>query len=307
MNNPNYRHNKFDHGAWADAGDIRMVGGKKCVMSTDGPSRSTGSPTNYTVTASMTTGGASFELARIGGGAPIPFSIRYRWFDDTTSTNELLGYNTPSAPHLGGMSIGGISCNIGGSQVRNGRLIIQIDEADLTAATNGDYEGFVTIVHTGGIGMSQTRTRNNMRISLTRASTAIQLRKLGTVNLGTWNTTDTAIDDREPYCVYSSTGAYRVTATSPTTGSGGANSFAIENTTVPGDKIDYDLYIDDDNNAQIGGTLMDNGDTVTGMAGTTDTACPGNNASLYVVTTGDLASSSAGSYSGHITLTVEPE
>ena len=292
---------------WADAGDIRINGGTRCVMSTDGATNSSGSPTNYTITASMTTGGSVFELARIGGGAPIPFRLVYRWFDDVSNTRETLGYNTPSAAHLGGIRIGGISCNIGGTQVRNGQLLIRIDEADLLAATNGDYEGLVTMVHTGGIAMSQTRTRNNMSISLTKASTAIQLRKLAAVNLGTWDPADSFIDDREAYCVYSSTGSYRLTASSPTTGSGGASSFAIEHESIAGDKIDFDLYVDDDRNAQVGGTLIDNGETLAGMAGMTNRSCPGNNAGIYVVTTSSLGSIAAGNYSGEITLTVEPE
>ncbi len=307
VNNPNYRNNKFDYGAWADNGDIRVVGGKKCVLSTDGGNSRSGSPSNYTVTASMTTGDGVFQLSRSGGGTPIAFSLEYEWFDNASSTSEVLAYNTPGNPHLGGISIGGINCNINGSQVRNGRLILQIDEAELNAAQNGDYEGLLTIVHTGGVALSQTRTRNNLRISLSKSSTAIQLRKLAAVNLGTWDPTDSFLDDREPYCVYSSTGNYRVTASSPTMGSSGASSFAIENTTIPGDKIDYELYIDDDDNAKNGGTLIGNGGTMSGMIATTDNTCPGNNAAIYVVTTGSLGSMTAGNYSGLIQLTVEPE
>lgn len=307
INNPNYLNNRFNYGSWANLGDIRIVGPKKCVMSTDGRNKRSGNPSNYTVTASMTTGDGVFQLTRNGGGAAIAFSLEYEWFDDASSTNEVLAYNTPGNPHLGGINTGGINCNLNGSQVRNGRLILQIDEAELTAAQNGDYEGRLTIVHTGGIAMSQTSTRSNLRVSLSKSATAIQLRNLSPVNLGTWDPTANFLADREAYCVYSSTGNYRVTASSPTTGSSGASSFAIEHTTLPGDKIDYELYIDDDDNASTGGTLIDNGGTLAGMVATTDNSCPGDNAAIYVVTTGSLASRAAGNYAGLITLTVEPE
>ncbi|NND69750.1 MAG: hypothetical protein HKN19_19325 [Halioglobus sp.] len=255
----------------------------------------------------MTTGDGQFQLSRTGGGSIIPFALEYEWFDDVSSTTEILGYNTPSAPHMGGKRSGGINCNINGTRVDNGRVTMHINEADLSAALNGDYVGLLTVVHTGGIGMSQVRTRNNLRITLTKDSTEIQLRNLDTVELGSWDLASPTLDDGEAYCVYSSTGAYRLTASSTTQGSGGPASFAIENTAEPGNYIDYDLYVDDDGNAQVGGVQIDNGATVTGMNGTTNRSCPGNNASIYAVTTGNLGASRAGAYSAMVTLTVEPE
>lgn len=104
---------------------------------------------------------------------------------------------------LGGIRIAGTNCSINGVRVNNARLIIQINEADLLAAENGDYEGFLTVTHTGGIAMGQSKTRNNLRISLTKITTIIQIRKLNTVDLGTWDTVAAFMDDRERYCVYS--------------------------------------------------------------------------------------------------------
>ena len=307
QNNPNYINGNFNYGTWNSSGDIRIVGPTRCVMSTDGPNRSTGNTTLYTVTASMTTGDGQFQLTRNGGGSTIPFSLEYEWFDDVSSTSEFLGYNTPSAPHMGGKRIGGINCNIGGVRVRNGRMTLHINEADLSAAFNGDYQGRLTVVHTGGIGMSQVRTRTNLRIRLTKDSTEIQLRNLDTVDLGTWDLAASSIADTEAYCVYSSTGSYRITAASTTQGSGGPASFAIENSSDPGNRIDFDLYVDDDSNAQTGGVQIDNGETIGGMTGTLNRSCTGNNASIYAVTTGDLGASRAGAYTAMVTLTVEPE
>ncbi len=311
INNPNYQNNSWDHGTWSNTGDIRIVGPKRCVMSTDGGNRSSGNPSNYTVTASMTTGDGLFQLTQIGGDGSgqetIPFSLEYEWNDDTSSTNETLGYAAPSNQHLGGIRVGGTNCSINGVRVNNARMIIQINEADLMAAENGDYEGFLTVTHTGGIAMGQSKSRTNLRISLSKITTVIQIRKLGTVDLGTWDGVTAFIDDRERYCVYSSVGPYRITADSVTEGSGGAGTFAIEHVVLAGTKIDYDLYLDDDNNAENGGTLIANGGTITGFTGTTDIACPGNNAALYVRTTSNLGIASAGVYSAQLTLTIEPE
>ena len=76
---------------------------------------------------------------------------------------------------------------------------------------------------------------------------------------------------------------------------------------LAGNKIDYDLYLDDDRDAQNGGTLVANGGTITGFTGTTNISCPGNNAALYVQTTSNLGTASAGVYSALLTLTIEPE
>ncbi len=311
INNPNYRSGAFDYGVWANSGDIRIQSPRRCVMSTDGVNNSSGNPTNYTVTATMTTGDGVFQLTQVGGDGigqeAIPMTLQYQWNDDVTSTTEALGYGVASNPHLGGIKVGSVVCSINGVRVNNGRLVILINEADLLAAENGVYEGYLSITHTGGVGMGQSRTRNNVKVSLQKASTAIQIRKLGTVNLGTWNGNSAFIDDREAYCVYSSTGAYRITASSTTEGSGGAGTFGIEHSVLAGRKIDYDLFLDDDRNAENGGLAITNGGTLTGFTGTTSSNCPGNNAALYVKTTSDLSMARAGAYVSELTLTVEPE
>ena len=312
INNPNYRNNSWDYGNWANVGDIRIVGVRRCVMSTDGPNRRTFNPTNYTVTASMTTGDGVFQLTQVGGDGSgqetIPFSLEYDWFDDTSSTNESLGYGVPSNQHLGGIRVNPVSCSINGVRVNNGRMIIQINEADLQAAENGDYEGYLTVTHTGGIAMGQTRTRNNVLISLTVASDMIQIRRVDTVDLGTWDTVSAFMDDNEAYCVYTATGNYRITASSATEGSGGAGTFAIEHTVLAGVKIDFDLFVDDDNNA-LGGTPIANGGTVTGFTGWAwNFLCFFiDNAAIYARTASNLSQAQAGVYTSQVTLRVSPE
>lgn len=307
QNNPDYFNSAFSHGDWSNSGDIRIVGPVRCVISTDGRNAASGNTTVYTVTASMTTADGLFQLARTDGGSTIPFTLEYEWFDATRSTHETLDYNLPSAAHTGGKTIDGIPCNINGQQVNNGRIILHIDEADLSAAQNGDYEGNLTVVHTGGAGLTETRTRRNLRISLSKNATEIQLRKLDTVDLGTWNLAQGFLDDTESYCVYSSNGSYRITASSATEGSAGPGSFAIEHAGAAGERIDYTLYVDDDGDASSGGVQIDNGETIGGMVATTNRACPGTNASIYAVTTDNLGRSRAGAYSALVTLTVEPE
>jgi hypothetical protein len=280
-------------------------------MSTDGNRRSTGNPSNYTVTATMTTGDGLFQLTQVGGDGSgqetIPFSLEYEWFDDTSSTNETLFYGSPSTPHLGGIRVGNTNCSINGVRVNNGRMIIQINEADLLAAENGDYEGLLTVTHIGGIAMGESNTRDSLRISLSKIATTIQIRRLDTVDLGTWDTITAFLGAEDEFCVHTSTQNYRLIAASATQGSGGAGTFAIENTAIAGEKIDFDLFVDDDRNAQNGGTLIANGGTVTGLQGTRNTACPRDNASIYVQTTSDLSTAKAGAYTSQVTVTVELE
>lgn len=260
INNPNYRCGVFDYGVWANAGDIRIQSVQRCIMSTDDVNSSSGNPANYTVIASMTTGDGLFQLSQVGGDGmgqeTIPITLRYKWNDDVSTTNEKLNYGVASNTHLGGIKVGSNNCSINGVRVNNARLIILIDEPDLLAAENGVYEGYLTITHTGGLGMGQSKVRNNVKVSLEKSGTAIQIRKLATVNLGSWNGSSAFIDDKEPYCVYSSTGAYRITATSATEGSGGLGTFGIEHSVLSGRKIDYDLFLDDDKNAKNGGLAM---------------------------------------------------
>lgn len=313
INNPNYRDNTWNYGTWSNTGDIRIVSRKRCVMSTDGNNRRNGNPSNFTVTTSMSTGDGLYQLTKVGGDGSgqetIPFSMEYEWNDDSSSTNETLGYGIPSNQHLGGIRIGGVNCSINGVRVDNSRVIIQINEADLLAAENGDYEGLLTVTHTGGIGMGESKTRTNRRISLTKLANMIQILNLDLVDLGTWDGAAAFMSDAEGYCAYTSTGNYRVTASSATQGSGGAGTFAIEHTVLAGVKIDYDLYLDDDNDAQVGGTQIANGGTISGFTGSTSVALCStlDNASLYVTTTSNLGAAVAGIYTSQLTLTLEPE
>jgi hypothetical protein len=115
----------------------------------------------------------------------------------------------------------------------------------------------------------------------------------------------------EPFCVYSNTGGYSLTASTTTLHQSDPNSFALENTVVAGDTVPYTVQVDNSANADAStGPTVLNGQQLSGLVGEPvelDCVSGGDNAAVFIrMLESDLQGLTGSAYSGTLTLTVEP-
>ncbi len=147
----------------------------------------------------------------------------------------------------------------------------------------------------GTLGLTSTGTTD---ISIIKGDTA-QITGLVDMAMAPWTNGDPAPVDSSPACVYTSTGGYQVT---PTSANGAGLQFRMA------DGLNFLVY-DVNWNDGTGNTNLNNGQVLTGRAGSTVVGCGGGtNATVQVnVTVGNIASAPVGNYADTLTLLIAPE
>lgn len=254
-----------------------------CVQSTFGANPADVTVIPYAVTVTV-------PFALVNGGQQIPVSLT--WIDLRT------GISTPlsSGASTGEVMTGDIAnCPLG----NNGRLVMFIANADITAVTPGFYtQAFdVTVSNSGGGRKSFTDT---VTTDLTLPD-SIAVTQLDDIDLGSYAGVD--MSATESLCVFRGSGGnYGVTLT----GSGPGGAFTLQRNAS---SIPYSVTWNDGSGpaAVTAGALLSA--RINGFAGSsTCNAGANNNATLGVTvlaTDIDTLVTEAGSHSGTLTIMVE--
>jgi hypothetical protein len=216
----------------------------------------------------------------------------------------------------GTMFTGAINCNSVTLDVRISESQLQnLPEGTYTTANVGTYGRLIICATTGGATNCDISPRtpyddSNLEIRV-KIPAYTRLFNVGDFILPSYDGVAASVEKDMAFCVKSTSSAagYRLTATSDTHHQGDPNSFAVSKDAVgsSGETIPYTLYFDPSINPG-GGNALTSGLTVGPFTGSRQNECGGgNNASMRVRFDGDeIKPKPAGSYSGVITIKVEP-
>ncbi len=309
ISDPAYGDPSFMHGAWDGKSDIRIVGPSICVQSTQNPNNpERGKITPYRIKADMFPLGRDFEIVglSIEGFSQIPFTVEYQWNGPGGSRTEQLGYNQYSGDFGGGKEADSRDCGADGSMF-NASIVVTIYEADLRAAINANFVGWLRIVHEGGQNSGQSSADELIRISVNKSLQEVQIKNLNDIDLGRWDGSQAYLQGGDDFCVYSSSGSYSIRISSNDLGNGGAGTFGLSNAEPGATVMDYDVYFKAGTGAGSNDQLISNGQVLSTLPASPDLQCAVNSSSIYLRTTSSLESMRSGLYRGEIILRVEPE
>jgi len=278
---------------WSGSGNA-IIDVDFCVTSVIGRTRRSTVTTPYEIKLRTRGGGgasAPFQLdATSGSGQSIPITTTYS--DLLSSTNEQLSPNTYTTQDKQGATF---RCPLG----LNARLQFVINQADLTGAAAGNYQGRLRIVARGGDNGTE-RKRKNITITIS-IDDIVQLQGIDDLLLGNYSGSGD-VSATEPFCIYrNGSDTYQVTAS----GNGNNGDFSLLNN---GSEIPYTIEWDDGTGPA---PMAVNSNLTQRQNATTDlnTCSSGSsNASIKItLQETDLSSSPAGNYRGTLTLMIAPE
>lgn len=234
---------------------------------------------------------SSAELALVSTADPaltIPINL---FFDDLlTPSSEQLAADVWSTRDKQGVT----SCE---PITLNAQLRVEVAEPDLGGALAGVYQGIFTLVE-GGSGRDVATFTVTLSIGQ-----AVWIQNLDPIPLSYALGTDAT--GNEPFCVWSSTGAYDITirSASPT----GSVLFLATGTADPGNSVEYTVSFDTDPDATDGQTVTE-GLMIGDQPSLSPPSCLADNAAIRVsfAEPGNLALAPADTYQDELTLFVEP-
>ncbi len=259
-----------------------------CVRAVQG---NTSNPRSYRVRLSQF-GSGIFELVNTADASQrIPARI---YFEDheAPSPPEQLSPSTWSSA-MQGVS----SCN---PFQGNAEISIEMDAVDLSQVTAGDYRATYFFLANGS---GWTLDFFNIQVTIAEAT---WIQRLDPIGLSYVRGSDAT--GNEPFCVWSSTGAYDITISSQT--ATGSTTFVATGQAVPANTVDYSVLFDSDPDASDGisvteGAILINQPT---SASGSPPSCMVDNAAIRVNFTeaANLDTAPADTYQDELTLFIEP-
>jgi len=184
--------------------------------------------------------------------------------------------------------------------VLNAGVRVEIDAIDLGAVTAGTYQGTFTITSRGNGVDNDVFT-----VQVTIVDSA-WIQRLDPIALNYVIGSDAS--GNEPFCVWSSTGAYDVTISSQTPTA--STAYIASGQAVPTNTVNYGVQFDNDADASDGATvtegtpILNQSTTASGMPA----SCLGDNTAIRVnfLESGNLDIAPADTYHDELTILIEP-
>jgi hypothetical protein len=305
-----------DLGAWDGVSNPSQVSPSVCVLAT-ATQKNDDPATYYRVKARSrpATGGTwdtTFLLHKDNDPAiTVPMTVE--WLGANLNVNNLgavsstLSHDTWTSYVFGGRN--DQQCK-GGTFGDNGQLVITVDNGALQSLPPGTYTAELEIdLLANQLPGSQIKNIPALGYPVLVIPGQVKIGNIDDIVLN-WSGVGN-LTYNEPFCVYSNTGGYALTASTTTLHQSDPNSFALENTLVAGDTVPYTVQVDDSANADAStGPAVLNGQPLTGLLGEPvepDCISGGDNAAVFVrILESDLQGLTGSAYSGTLILTVEP-
>ena len=275
----------LDLGTWSPALGDAQGSSSFCVQSAN-----RGRARNYRV---MVPDG-SFQLTNtVDPSQTIP--VRFYHEDLIRSTSQQLSPSTWSDRNKRGVD----SCTP--LQLNSG-LRVEIDATDLAVVSAGTYQGTFTMLAQRN-GFDQALETFNVQIAVGEMA---WIQRLEPIALGYTMGSDASAN--EPFCIWTTTGAYDITISSQTPT--GTTSFLAAGQAIPANTVDFGVQFDTDVDAS-DGTAVIEGSTITNQfpaASGDPPNCLADNAAIYVSfpEVGNLDGAPADTYADELTIVVEP-
>ncbi len=272
-------------GSWdPSAGDLSGAS-SFCVLSTQG---NRDIPRDYRMRLVPQTSALLELVSTIDSTQRIPIRV---YFDDLlTPSSEQLQPNVWSSRDKEGV----ISCD---PIQLNAQIRVEVDSANVGAVIAGTYQGAFTLVE-GASGRDVATFAVSIQISQ-----VVWIQNLDPIPLA-YSLGSDAIGN-EPFCVWSSTGAYDITISSGTPT--GSPLFVATGQAGAGNTVSYTVLFDTDPDASDGTTVTE-GVIIDNQPSSGIHTCLTDNAAILVSFTepGNLGSAPADTYQDQLTLLVEP-
>ena len=288
----------FDLGTWSDEGDV-FDSQIFCVASVN-----TGNGRIYPYWVKVTSLDVSgaFTLYRNGNSgsadnSKVTVNIYHRDVIDSTTYEQLYPDIFETHAHDGEIQ----NCLARGD---NSELKIEIAAAELDSKIVGDYVGNFVLTGMGGVNGNQLDSSNfSVTINIDGAAQQVKVSGLNDVSFGTYDGSgDRQVNER--FCVYSTTGAYRMLVSSVSQDSSG--NFYLPSVSS-GDNIPVTVSFID----SVGGpgTISVLNAPISGFGDSNSENCLGseNTTLTFSMNEQSLRSASSGDYMETFTVLVEPE
>lgn len=294
---------------------VRESNRRICVRATEGNNTDPATDYSLTVTANQGPGVGLGEFVLGGaGGAILPVELRWYFRDDASpfsiANSFEIDYGFTNTGLPGGNRENNRNCDAQNGV--NAYVEITIDEADLAAVPNGQYDGRFRFSYFNPFDGSSRGRNLSVRVNHRLERVRISGLPAAPVDLGTLTPGGGDVSLPLSFCVFSSTGEFEITATGVPANDGANGSFALNGVSVGNtDQLEYTVELD---NVGVGGSVpLIFGDTNNGGGGfeasPIDDSCAtgGPNNDLEITIPGvEIDQAQVDAYTGVLVLTVAP-